>query len=57
MRRERVPALLERLRLSHDGIRVEGTPRRLAVLVSGLAAGQPDAEEKMRGPPAKVGQE
>lgn len=33
---------------------VEGTPRRLAVMVADLAARQPDAEDKVRGPPAKV---
>ena len=47
--------LLQRLRLSHSGVCVEGTPRRLAVLVSGLAARQEDAENRLRGPPAKVG--
>jgi glycyl-tRNA synthetase beta subunit len=47
--------LLQRLRLSHGGVSVEGTPRRLAVLVSDLAAKQTDAESRMRGPPAKVG--
>jgi glycyl-tRNA synthetase len=47
--------LLQRLRLSHSGVSVEGTPRRVAVLVSGLAARQTDAENRMRGPPAKVG--
>lgn len=52
--RARVPELLQKLRLSHNGISVEGTPRRLAVLVSGLAARQEDAENRMRGPPAKV---
>jgi Glycyl-tRNA synthetase beta subunit len=49
-----VPELLQRLRLSHSGVCVEGTPRRLAVLVSGLAARQEDAENRLRGPPAKV---
>lgn len=49
-----MPELLQKLRLSHSGISVEGTPRRLAVLVSGLAARQDDAEDRIRGPPAKV---
>ncbi|GAB4813228.1 hypothetical protein N2152v2_000274 [Parachlorella kessleri] len=52
--RERVPALLDRLRLGHGGVRVEGTPRRLAVIVHELAPRQANNEEKVRGPPAKV---
>ena len=40
LRRERVPALLARLRLSHGAVTVHSTPRRLAVAVaaSGHAA-------------------
>ena len=49
-----MPGVLERLRLTHGGISVEGTPRRLAVTVADLAARQPDAEDRLRGPPAKV---
>ena len=49
-----MPELLSRLRLQHAGIRVQGTPRRLAVLVASLACQQPDAEDRVRGPPAKV---
>ena len=49
-----MPELLSRLRLQHAGIRVQGTPRRLAVLVAFLACQQPDAEDRVRGPPAKV---
>ncbi|KAK9809022.1 hypothetical protein WJX72_008075 [[Myrmecia] bisecta] len=52
--REKMPALLARLRLQYGSIEVEGTPRRLAVLVSGLAARQKDMPERVRGPPAKV---
>lgn len=51
--RDRVPALLSKLRLSHGSVRVEGTPRRLAVVVEGLAARQTSEEAKVRGPPAK----
>ena len=53
-RRERVPALLARLRLSHGEVAVHSTPRRLAVAVAAVAARQPDVEESVRGPPAKV---
>lgn len=49
-----MPELLQRLRLPHSGVRIEGTPRRLAVVVSGLAPRQEDAENRLRGPPAKV---
>ena len=52
--RDRVPALLDRLRLGHGGVRVEGTPRRLAVIVQQLAGRQSSAAERLRGPPAKV---
>ncbi|EFJ48902.1 hypothetical protein VOLCADRAFT_59982 [Volvox carteri f. nagariensis] len=51
--RERVPALLSKLRLTHGSVHVEGTPRRLAVVVEGLAARQASEEAKVRGPPAK----
>ncbi len=47
-----VPELLDELRLSYDGITVEGTPRRLAVMVDGLAARQTDEESVAKGPPA-----
>ncbi len=52
--RERVPELLGRARLQHEAVAVEGTPRRLAVMVTALAACQTDAQDRIRGPPAKV---
>jgi len=52
--RERLPALLARLRLAHAGVSVEGTPRRLSARVSALAARQTAYEAKVRGPPAKA---
>ncbi|KAI3427953.1 hypothetical protein D9Q98_006343 [Chlorella vulgaris] len=52
--KERVPALLDRLRLGHGDVAVEGTPRRLAVVVHELAARQSNSAENVRGPPAKV---
>lgn len=51
---ERVPQLLKDLRLAFDGVVVEGTPRRLAVMVEGLAARQQSQVSKIRGPPAKA---
>ena len=50
-----LPALVEtRLvaaRLGHGGVRVLGTPRRLAVIVRQLADRQPDLNEEVVGPP------
>lgn len=40
--------------LSYDKIRVMATPRRLALLVDGLSARQPDREVEIKGPPVKV---
>ncbi|NLE76816.1 MAG: glycine--tRNA ligase subunit beta [Chloroflexi bacterium] len=47
-----VPALLEGARLSYGSLEVLGTPRRLAVLVQGLAPRQTDLAEEVKGPPA-----
>lgn len=53
-----LPGLFEKrlgqARLSYDGMRVFGTPRRLAVLVQGLSTRQPDLKETVQGPPARV---
>jgi glycyl-tRNA synthetase len=46
------PALLESLRLAHDGVTVSGTPRRLVVQVQNLAPRQTDAEQIVKGPSA-----
>ncbi len=50
--RERVPTWLDELRLEHGPVRVEATPRRIAVFVESLSTGQPDREELVKGPPA-----
>src|SRR6478752_5697115 len=42
------------LRLTHGDIRALGTPRRLALIVSGLATRQPDLEEEVTGPPTRA---
>ena len=49
---EKVPALLNDLRLEHSSVRVLGTPRRLVVLVEDLAPRQPDRTSVVKGPPA-----
>ncbi len=53
-----LPAILEArlrdLRLSHGKVRALGTPRRLAVIAEGVANAQPDLDEEVLGPPARV---
>jgi len=49
-----VPEMLERARLGYESLRVVGTPRRQAVLVSGLQPRQPDRVSEVQGPPANV---
>lgn len=50
--RELAPKLLAEARLTHGDVKVYGTPRRLALLVSDLAPRQPDREMVVKGPPA-----
>ena len=45
---------LKSLRLDHGPIRALGTPRRLTLIVEGLATEQPNLEEKVQGPPVKA---
>jgi glycyl-tRNA synthetase beta chain len=52
--REAAAAELAALRLAHGRVEVLGTPRRLAVLVSGLEAVQDDLLEKKKGPARKA---
>lgn len=53
--RERVSKLLERERLSpSDSVVPFDTPRRLAVLASGIPAAQPDVTEQITGPSVAV---
>ena len=50
---ERLPLLLDELRLPHGAIRVQGTPRRLVVTVAGLPERQADRTVIFKGPPAE----
>ena len=50
--RERVPAMLDDLRLTHGKITVQGTPRRLVAIVEDLAERQQDRTTIVKGPPA-----
>lgn len=55
---EALPALvrakLAELRLPHGDVKAAGTPRRLAVLVEQVGTEQPDLDEEVLGPPARV---
>lgn len=50
--RERVPALLDELRLEHGKVTIEGTPRRLVAIVEDLADKQEERTTVVKGPPA-----
>jgi glycyl-tRNA synthetase len=50
--REAAPKLFSDLRLTHEGIEVYGTPRRLVVYAKQVAPRQPDEEKLVKGPPA-----
>jgi glycyl-tRNA synthetase beta chain len=52
--RSRIPASLTEHFLTSEAIELYGTPRRLAVLIKGLPAQQPDREEEVKGPPAQA---
>ncbi|MBD1868620.1 glycine--tRNA ligase subunit beta [Cyanobacteria bacterium FACHB-471] len=52
--RSRIPARLSEHFLTSEAIELYGTPRRLAVLIKGLPAQQPDREEEVKGPPAQA---
>jgi glycyl-tRNA synthetase beta chain len=47
-----VPKALAENFLSYTALEFLGTPRRLALLIHGLAQRQPDREEEVKGPPA-----
>ena len=47
-------ARLRELRLTHGSIKALGTPRRLTLIIEALADAQPDLDEQVLGPPARV---
>ena len=51
--REATLQLLDDLRLDHGPLEVQGTPRRLSLLVQALAPRQNDLETVVKGPPAE----
>jgi glycyl-tRNA synthetase len=52
--RELAPARLAEARLDYQSLRVLGTPRRLVLLVEGLAPRQRPVEEVVKGPPVRA---
>ncbi len=48
-----IPTTLQEQLLTPQDISVYGTPRRLAVVITGLADKQPDREQEVKGPPAE----
>lgn len=50
----RLPKALDEHFLTPEAITVYGTPRRIAMLISGLPVRQPDREEEVKGPPASA---
>jgi glycyl-tRNA synthetase beta chain len=50
----RIPQALAELGLTVQQVQVYGTPRRLAIVISGLPLQQPDRLEEVKGPPAKA---
>lgn len=49
-----IPQTLEEQFLTPDTLNVYGTPRRLAVVITGLPEKQADREEEIKGPPAST---
>ncbi|MDO9546380.1 MAG: glycine--tRNA ligase subunit beta [Pelolinea sp.] len=49
---ESVPALIDNLRLTYEGVKILGTPRRLIIHVSALTSHQEDQTRELKGPPA-----
>ncbi len=49
-----IPQSLATALLIPETVQVYGTPRRLAVLITGLPSQQPDREEEIKGPPLKA---
>jgi glycyl-tRNA synthetase len=52
--RQAAPAYLEEARMDYADLRVLGTPRRLGVVLEGLAPRQRPVEKLVKGPPAQV---
>lgn len=55
--KEKTVQWLEQSRLSHGAVEAYATPRRLSVLVHGVAEKQDDVEEEVKGPSRKIAQD
>jgi len=53
----RVSSYLKEARIDFDDIKEFATPRRMAMLISGLADKQPDIDEEVKGPAKKIAQD
>ncbi|GKT03310.1 glycine--tRNA ligase subunit beta [Furfurilactobacillus sp. WILCCON 0119] len=53
----RTTTYLNEQRITFDAIKSFSTPRRLALLISGLADQQPDIEEEVKGPAKRIAQD
>lgn len=54
---QRVTKFLKEQRLDFDAMKLYSTPRRLSLLISGLADRQPDINESVKGPSKKIAQD
>ncbi|MFW6367848.1 MAG: glycine--tRNA ligase subunit beta [Halothece sp.] len=50
----RIPTTLQEQFLTSETVKVYGTPRRLAIVITGLPPKQADREEEIKGPPAQT---
>ena len=50
----RIPTTLQEQFLTPETVKVYGTPRRLAMVITGLPPKQADREEEIKGPPAQM---
>jgi glycyl-tRNA synthetase len=48
---EKIPLVLEELRLEYEGLKILATPRRLVIQIEKLADRQEDLEQTVKGPP------
>jgi glycyl-tRNA synthetase beta chain len=51
---QKIPASLAEQNLTNSGVQIYSTPRRLAILVTGLIEKQADRTEEIKGPPASA---
>ncbi len=52
--KEKVEQLLDEEEIAYQSVQVLATPRRLALIIAGLPATQPDRKNKLKGPPVRI---